>query len=320
MNSPVGPVGPGNADGTVLASPKGVLADFLTARRAAVTAAEHALPEPAYPRRVPGLRREEVAQLAGISTDYYSRLEQGRVRTASRAVLNAIAQALLLNDDQRRHLFQLAQPALADRPDGAEQQVSPQTQRLLANLIDTPALVLGRYLDILAWNRLAAALLGDLAAMPPRHRNYVRMIFLDTHVRALQTDWPARAREAVSSLRMAAGAYPDQPRLHELVGELSVHDDDFRTWWSQHLITVHPFGHNTVRHPIAGTFDLDWQVLTSVDDHEQAIVLITTPPSGPDHAAIRHLAAWAEQQALLSSHPGPCAGRPCPAERGVVPP
>jgi transcriptional regulator with XRE-family HTH domain len=292
-------------DGAAISCPRGPLADFLTARRAAVTAAEHGLPEPAYPRRVPGLRREEVAQLAGISTDYYSRLEQGRVRTASRAVLAAIGRALLLNDDQQRHLFQLAQPTPGEQPGESEQRITAQTARLLANLIDTPALVFGRYLDILAWNRLAAALLGDLAALPPGHRNYVRMIFLDPHVRALQADWPARAREAVSSLRMAAGAYPDQPRLQELVGELSVRDTDFRTWWSQHLVTLHPFGHSTACHPIAGRFDLDWQVLTSVDDHEQAIVLITTPPGSPGHTALQRLDSWAREQALQPSHPIP---------------
>ncbi|HEX4812301.1 MAG TPA: helix-turn-helix transcriptional regulator [Nonomuraea sp.] len=290
-------------DGPHLVSARGVLADFLIARRAAVTAAEHNLPEPPYPRRVPGLRREEVAQLAGISTDYYTRLEQGRVRTASRPVLAAIGRALRLNEDQQRHLFQLANPGTPEQPVASEQHVTPRTVQLLANLVDTPALVFGRYLDILAWNQLASGLLGDLAAMPAKHRNYVRMIFLDPQVRALQADWPSRAREAVSSLRMAAGAYPGQPRLQELVGELSVRDDDFRTWWSQHLVTVHPFGHSEVHHPIAGHFSLDWQALTSVDDQEQIIVLVTAPFGGPDHAALQRLAAWARRQRLPPSHP-----------------
>ncbi|MGN9843594.1 helix-turn-helix transcriptional regulator [Nonomuraea sp. H19] len=284
-------------------SARGPLADFLTARRAAVTAAEHGLPEPPYPRRVPGLRREEVAQLAGISTDYYTRLEQGRVRTASRSVLNAIGRALRLSEDQQRHLFQLAHPEALEQPGEADQHISPQTARLLANLVDTPALVLGRYLDILAWNRLGAALLGDLAAMKPAHRNYVRMIFLDGHVRALQGDWRARAQEAVSSLRMAAGAHPDQPRLQELVGELSVRDEDFRTWWAEHLVTVHTFGHSRVRHPVVGEFSLDWQALTSIVDHEQAIVVLTAPLGSPDHETIRRLDGWARRQGLQPSHP-----------------
>ncbi|MEU6724064.1 helix-turn-helix transcriptional regulator [Nonomuraea wenchangensis] len=295
-----------------LASPKGPLADFLIARRAAVTAAEHGLPEPAYPRRVPGLRREEVAQLAGISTDYYTRLEQGRVRTASRSVLTAIGRALRLDDDQQRHLCQLADPYTGEQSDEGEQRVTSQTVRLLTNLVDTPALVLGRYQDILAWNRLAAALLGDLAAMPPAHRNYVRLIFLDPQVRAMQDDWSARAREAVSSLRMAAGTYPGQPRLQELVGELLRRDDDFRAWWNQHLVTMHPFGQNRVHHPVAGSFDLDWQALTTVDDQEQVIILVTAPPGSPGHFALRRLASWAQRQALQPSHLTPGPGGPEP--------
>lgn len=290
-------------DSIEVSSARGPLADFLTARRAVVTAAEHGLPEPPYPRRVPGLRREEVAQLAGISTDYYTRLEQGRVRTASRSVLNAIGRALLLNDDQQRHLFQLAYPEALEQPGEGEQQVTPQTARLLANLVDTPALVLGRYLDILAWNRLAAALLGDLAAIEPAHRNYVRMIFLDDHVRSLQCDWHARAQEAVSSLRMAAGAYPDMPRLQELVGELSVRDEDFRAWWADHLVTLHTCGRSRLRHPVVGEFNLDWQALASIHDLEQAIVLLTAPRGSPDHDAIKRLDAWAQQRQLRPSHP-----------------
>lgn len=290
-------------DSIEVASARGPLADFLTARRAAVTAAEHGLPEPPYPRRVPGLRREEVAQLAGISTDYYTRLEQGRVRTASRSVLNAIGRALLLNDDQQRHLFQLAYPEALEQPGDADQYVTPQTARLLANLVDTPALVLGRYLDILAWNRLCAALMGDLAAMNPAHRNYVRMVFLDDHVRSLQVDWRARAQEVVSTLRMAAGAYPDVPRLQELVGELSVRDEDFRTWWADHLVTLHTSGRSRLRHPVVGEFSLDWQALTGFEDQEQAIVLLTAPHGSPDHDAIKRLDAWARQQGLQPHHP-----------------
>ncbi|RJL35871.1 helix-turn-helix domain-containing protein [Bailinhaonella thermotolerans] len=297
----------GSPDSAPPASSRGSLGEFLFARRAAVSAAEHGLPEPPYRRRVPGLRREEVAQLAGISTDYYTRLEQGRVRTASRSVLAAIGRALRLNEDQQRHLFKLANPGRAGRRGEGARQVGAQTARLLANLIDTPALVFGRYLDILAWNRLGSALLGDLSAMPARRRNYVRMLFLDPRVRALPDDWPARAREAVSSLRMAAGACPERPRLRELVGELSARDADFRTWWSQHLVNLHPFGHTRLHHPAAGTFDVDWQALTSIDEQEQAIVLITAPAGGPDHAAIRRLSEWADRQNLSPSHPAAVA-------------
>ncbi|WP_344581508.1 helix-turn-helix transcriptional regulator [Nonomuraea roseoviolacea] len=289
------------------ASPRGPLGDFLSARRSLITAADVGLPETGYPRRVPGLRREEVAQLAGISIDYYTRLEQGRVRTASRPVLHAIGRALLLNDDQQRHLIQLAHPDEAERRGGSAPRVSPQVERLLANLTDTAALVLSRYFDILAWNRLAVALLGDLAAMEPRHRNYVWMTFLDPHVRSMLVDWRERAQEAVSALRLAAGVACDAPRLRELVGELSARDPDFRTWWVQHLVTMRTSGSSRLDHPVAGRFSVDWQVLTCADDGEQAIVLMSAPAGGPDHAAIRGLDAWAEAHGLTHGTAAPAA-------------
>lgn len=281
------------------AGPRGPLGDFLSTRRALITASDVGLPAAGYPRRVPGLRREEVAQLAGISIDYYTRLEQGRVRTASRAVLYAIGRALLLNDDQQRHLIQLAHPGdTAERRGDDCLRVKPQVERLLANLVDTPAVVFGRYLDIIAWNRLAVALLGDLAAMPPLHRNYVRMTFLDPHVRGMLVDWKERAQESVSALRLAAGVDCEQPRLRELVAELSACDQDFRTWWAQHLVTMRTSGHSRLNHPVAGRFSVDWQVLTSVEDPAQAIVLMSAPAGTPDHAAIRALDSWADGRGL----------------------
>ncbi|MGP3957991.1 helix-turn-helix domain-containing protein [Nonomuraea sp. 3N208] len=279
-------------------NPRGALADFLTARRALVSAADCNLPASNCMRRVPGLRREEVAHLAGISADYYRRLEQGRVRTASPAVLHAIGRALRLNDDQQLHLLQLAQHDVIERGTDDDSCVTPQVQRLLRNLIDTPALVFNRYLDILAWNRLGSALLGDLSAIEPQHRNYARMTFLHPHTRAMAVDWESRAQEVVSSLRMAAGADPDQPRLRELVAELSARDPNFRTWWEQHLITMRPFGRCRLRHPVVGQFEVDWHALNSPDNTEQAIVLMSAPPGGTDHAAIRALDAWAKQQRL----------------------
>lgn len=277
---------------------QGPLGAFLAGRRAQITLAEAGLPDPGTTRRVPGLRREEVAQLAGISTDYYTRLEQGRVRTASRPVLAAIGRALRLNDDQSHHLTQLAHPHREDPPADAEQYVSPQLERLLAHLVDTPALVLGRYLDILAWNRLATALLGDLAALEPRHRNYVRMTFLDPYLRSLLVDWEPRAQETVSALRIAAGLYCDHPRLRELVTELSAQDVQFRTWWTEHLVTMRASGSSRLDHPVAGRFSLDWKALIDAEDEEQVLVLLTPAAGAPDHEAIRRLDAWAEAQHL----------------------
>ncbi|MBB5137139.1 transcriptional regulator with XRE-family HTH domain [Thermocatellispora tengchongensis] len=286
------------------AEARGPLAAFLAARRATISTTEAGLPAIGYPRRVPGLRREEVAQLAGISVDYYTRLEQGRVRTASRAVLNSIGRALRLNEDEQRHLLQLAHPDGPDHCDEDDQTVCPLILRLLDNLVDTPALVMGRYLDILAWNRLGSALMGDLEAIEPRQRNYVRMIFLHPHTRALMVDWREQAQVAVSTLRMATCAWHDQPRLHELVGELSVRDDDFRTWWAEHVVTVRTFGRSRLSHPAAGTFTLDWQILATIDS-EQVVAVASAAPGGPDHAAVRRLDAWAAARDLTSGpNPG----------------
>ncbi|WP_217371108.1 helix-turn-helix domain-containing protein [Nonomuraea antri] len=275
--------------------------------RALVDVREAGLPVSGQRRRVPGLRREEVAHLAGISTDYYTRLEQGRVRTASMGVLHALGRALRLNADQQRHLVRLAQPDPGGPAVAGRQQVSPQVERLLANLVDTPALVFGRYLDILAWNRLASALLGDLAAIKPRRRNYARMIFLDPHTRALSLEWRERAQEVVSSLRLAAGIDPEQPRLRDLVTELSAHDSDFRTWWTQHLVTTRTLGRCRLSHPVVGRFDVDWQALNVPDGTDQAVVFITAPHGSASHGAIRRLDAWARSRDLRA---GPVPAHP----------
>ncbi|MEV4060172.1 helix-turn-helix transcriptional regulator [Nonomuraea dietziae] len=281
-------------------SRRGALGDFLAARRASLSAPDAGLSEIGQPRRVPGLRREEVAHLAGISTDYYTRLEQGRVRTASRTVLNALGRALQLNGDQHRYLMRLAHPDDSDRGGGEDghERVSPQIARLLTNLVDTPGLVFGPYLDILAWNRLASALFGNLNAMNPQYRNFARMVFLDPHTRSLLLDWNERAQETVSTLRMAVGMQPMKPRLRALISELANRDGDFRTWWGQHLVTMRTSGRSRLNHPIAGQFSVDWQVLTDVEDPDLLVVLLSAPMGTSAHAAIRSLDAVAEEQGL----------------------
>ncbi|WP_063780511.1 helix-turn-helix transcriptional regulator [Nonomuraea sp. SBT364] len=284
-------------------SGRGPLGDFLVARRSSLSAAEAGLPETGQARRVPGLRCEEVAVLARISTDYYRRLEQGRVRTASRTVVNSLGQALQLNGDQQRYLARLANVEVGEDNGGADldQHIRPQVARLLTRLADTPALVTTPYLDILAWNRLAAALLGDLAAMKPQQRNYVRMVFLDPHIRSLLVDWKVRAQEAVSRFRLAIGAAPRHARIRELINELTACDGDFRTWWNQHLITTRTWGRSRLNHPIAGQFSVDWYVLANVDDNEQDVLLLSAPEGTSSHAAIRRLDAWAAEQGLAHS-------------------
>lgn len=280
---------------------RGPLGEFLSARRALVSAREAGIHDLGLSRRVPGLRREEVAQLAGISVDYYSRLEQGRLRTASRAVLNSIGLALRLDADQRGHLFKLAALDKDTSAPEDEQHVGVRVQRLLDSLVAMPALVLGRYLDILAWNTLAAALLGDLAEMSRYRRNYVRMVFLDPATRNVFVDWSDQARQVVSFLRMNSGARSSQARLRELVGELSLRDDDFRRWWNQHLVSLRPFGAARFDHPAVGEFSLEWEVLTVIEDDEQFVGLLSTAPDTADHDALTQLASWAGSRGIRSS-------------------
>src|SRR5690625_3350629 len=177
------------------------LGTFLKARRAELTPRDADLPEGGGPRRVAGLRREEVAQLASISTDYYTRIEQGRIR-ASAPVLSSLAEVLKLDDDQRRYLFSLAEKPSTRAPRRTVQKVKPPLQRLLDDLAATPAIVMGRRMDVLAWNQLAAAMITDFGRVPAKHRNYLRILFTDPAMRTLYQDWEPVARTAVAQLRM----------------------------------------------------------------------------------------------------------------------
>jgi transcriptional regulator with XRE-family HTH domain len=272
------------------------LGDFLRARRAEVTPEEVGLPTSGHPRRVTGLRREEVAQLASISVDYYTRIEQGRLAGASASALAAIARALRLSLDETRYLHQLAHKSEAPRRrKRVQQQVHPQTQRLLDNLTDTPALVLGRHMSVLAWNCLAAALYTDFGTLPLRDRNLLRLTFLDPHIRDLYTDWESAARNCVAFARTDVAHSPADPELQALVGELSVLDEDFRQWWALHDVAYKTFGTKQFHHAVAGDLTLDWQILTCPHDPDQSIMVMTAPSGSPSQQALRFLISWATE-------------------------
>ncbi|MEU2433856.1 helix-turn-helix transcriptional regulator [Streptomyces sp. NPDC007861] len=269
------------------------LGDFLRTRRAEVTPGQVGLPATGRFRRVKGLRREEVAQLASLSTEYYTRLEQGRLAGASTSALDAIARALRLDPDQSSYLYQLADKAgVRPRPHRpSTPRVRPQTQLLLGNLTDTPAMLLGRYMSVLAWNPLAASLYTDFAAVPPAERNLLRLTFLDPRIRALYTDWEAGARACVSFVRMDAATNPTAPDLQALVGELSVRDHDFRRWWAAHDVAHKTFGTKRFHHPVVGDLTLDWQFLTLPHDPDLTLMVLTASPGTPSHQALRRLSA-----------------------------
>jgi transcriptional regulator with XRE-family HTH domain len=269
------------------------LGDFLKARRAEVSPALGGLAEVGRARRVTGLRREEVASLAHISTDYYTRIEQGRIQ-ATAPVLDTIARALELDEDQRAYMFGLAGKADARnaRP-LARQQVSPQVRRLLGDLAATPAFVIGRRTDILAWNALAAVVFTDFGQVPEDQRTFVRLLFTDPAMRELYADWEEVARIVIAQLRMDSARYPDDSRLAALVGELSAQDMQFRQWWSEHDAASRQAGTKKLRHPIAGELILDWEAILCTTDPDQAIIIWTAEPGSPTRDALARLSAQA---------------------------
>ncbi|TSD92869.1 helix-turn-helix domain-containing protein [Skermania sp. ID1734] len=270
------------------------LGEFLKARRMELSPEMVGLAHGGR-RRVRGLRREEVALLASISTDYYTRLEQGR-RQASAPVLDTLARVLRLDDDERTYLFELSGKD-AERPRRRPaQKVQPHLRRLLDDFAMTPAMVIGRRMDILAWNRLAAALITDFGQLPESQRNYVRLMFTDPAMRTLYPAWAEVAQTGVAQLRMEAARDPKDPRLTALVGELSVLDNDFRRWWGAHHVAVRGMGTKVLRHPVAGELTLDWDTYTCVTDPDQQLVAWTAESGTPSHDGLRILASWAASE------------------------
>ncbi|MFC9896472.1 helix-turn-helix transcriptional regulator [Nocardia sp. NPDC127579] len=272
------------------------LKEFLRSRRARLNVDDMPIGGTGGVRRVPGLRREEVARLAGVSVDYYSRLEQGRDLNVSDEVLDAVARALRLDDTERSYLFQVARahPRRARRRSPARvQRVRPGIRRMLETLDDvTPAFVFGRRMDILAANRLARALITDFEALPPRERNLMRFTFLNESARELFLDWEEIARDNVGVLRLDAGRHPDDPLLAELVGELSIKSPEFRGWWADHNVRERSFGTKRYHHPLVGDLAVEYESLTLSGDPDQTLCVYTAAAGSASEASLRLLASW----------------------------
>jgi transcriptional regulator with XRE-family HTH domain len=272
------------------------LRDFLRTRRARLSVDDVEIGGTGRTRRVPGLRREEVAQLAGVSVDYYSRLEQGRHLNVSDDVLDAVARALRLDDTERSYLFRIAKanPRKPRRRAAAPvQRVRPGVWRLLETLDDvTPAFVFGRRMDVLAANRLARALMTDFDAMPPSERNLLRYTFLDESTRELFVDWEDVARDNVAILRLDAGRHPDDPLLMELVGELSVKSPEFRRWWADHNVRERTHGTKRYHHPLVGDVSVEYESVALLGDPDQTLCIYTAKVGSPSETALRLLANW----------------------------
>lgn len=269
---------------------------FLKARRAELSPGQAGLPDDGTARRVPGLRRDEVARLASISTDYYTRIEQGRLQ-ASATVLGSLVRALRLNEAQQAYLYELAGKVPAPRKRSAPQRVRPSVQRMLDAFGHYPALVLGRYNDILAWNAAGAALYQDFGRLPAAERNYTRLLFLDPASRTLFVDWEEAGRLSAARLRMETASNPNDPRLAALVGELSVRSPEFRDWWNGRIVSAASYGPKRYNHPLVGPLTLDCDTWVSPDDPDVTFLLVTAQPGSPEDSALRILSSWQSEAA-----------------------
>ncbi|MFC8131932.1 helix-turn-helix transcriptional regulator [Streptomyces sp. NPDC057302] len=269
------------------------LSEFLRTRRARLQPEDVGLPNFGRHRRVPGLRREELAQLAGVSVAYYTRLEQGNGRNVSGEVLDAIARALRLTDAEHAHLTHLAKPKQHKKKRQARpQRVRPALLQLLDSMDGVPAYVAGRRTDILGWNRMASALFGDWGTLPPEERNWARICFLRPESRALFQDWEQKASDIVSYLRMDAGCYPNDPLLSALVGELSVKSEEFRSLWATHDVREKGHGIKRLHHSLVGDLTLSYETLRLPDDHDQSLIAYHAEPDSASADALRLLASW----------------------------
>jgi transcriptional regulator with XRE-family HTH domain len=270
--------------------------DFLVSRRARITPDQAGLPAWGGNRRVAGLRREEVALLAGVSIDYYTRLERGRATGASASVLEGIARALQLDEAERAHLFDLARavgpavPRAPRRP--ATQQVRPSIQRILDSMA-APAYIRNARMDVLAANRLGAALFAPVLTSPARPVNTARFLFLDPAAPCFYPDWERMAQDVVAMLRTEAGQSPHDKCLSNLIGELSTRSENFRTWWAAHNVRFHRSGVKRFRHPVVGELTLAFEAFDLAADAGLRISAYSAEPGTPSDDALRLLDSWA---------------------------
>ena len=249
-------------------------------------------------RRVPGLRREELAQLVHVSADYLVRLEQGRVSRPSPDIVDALARALLLDDTERRHLFRLAgasEPASAGGHGGDGTAVRPGLGLLVRALDPSPAVLLSRRLDLLAWNPTAEALLGPFGA----ERNYARLVFTDPATRALHADWVEAAHQTVALLRFAASRHPDDRALQALVAELRACDERVGSWWEAHDVAQKSHGMKRYIHPVEGELTLHYEAVVLADDGDQILTLYAAEPDSLDGVRLGRIAARARAAAAF---------------------
>lgn len=294
------------------------LGDFLKSRRSRLQPEDVGLTDYGVRRRVPGLRREELARLAGVSAAYYTRLEQGQSVRASEQVLDALAGALRLTEDERAHLRHLADPGRIRRRGPARaENARPGIRQLLAGLGDAPAILMDRRSDVLAWSRMGRALVADHLPeqspdRPAERPNLQRMLFLDPHTRELYTHWDEEAQRAVANLRLAAGRYPDDARLAALVGELLINSPEFEALWSRHPVRNCTFGRKWIHHPVVGPLELDFETLMTAEDEGQRLLVYSAGAGSPAAEGLALLA-----HTIQAPHPARIAQAGAPSVDAV---
>ncbi|MET9231985.1 helix-turn-helix transcriptional regulator [Lentzea sp. NPDC003310] len=273
------------------------LRDFLTSRRAALSPEDVGLPAATTPRRVKGLRRAEVAILAGVSVDYYVKLEQGRARNVSEQVVDAVARALRLDDVESRYFASLLQAEPVRRQ---VVRARPAVQSMV-RAMNVPAVIHGPHLEILGINHAGKALLDDFEAMPPEERNLARWMFLNPRARIVYRDWAEIAADIVATLR----AVPSGDALSRLVGDLSTRSDEFARMWADYRLSEHRHGVKRFFHEAVGELKLNWQTLRLPDAQGQTVVVYTADTGSPSEEKLRLLSSWTAQSAggRLDDHP-----------------
>jgi transcriptional regulator with XRE-family HTH domain len=278
--------------------------EFLTTRRAKLTPDRAGLPTFGRHRRVTGLRREEVALLAGISVEYYTRLERGTARGVSDDVLDAVSRALQLDEAERSHLLDLVRTANAERPPrraASPQRVRASVQRVVDALTGIPAFVHNGRLDILYANPLATALYSEQFRDPVRPPNSARFLFLDPHARTFYLEWETVAHDVVAALRGEAGRNPYDRALTDLIGLLSTRSDEFRVLWAGHDVRFHRSGTKRFHHPLVGDLTLAYEALELPADIGLTMVTYSGEPGSATEAALLELERWSATREKLST-------------------
>lgn len=268
------------------------LAAFLRSRREGLDPGRLGLPSHRRLRRTPGLRREEVAELAGVSTDYVIRLEQGRGLRPSAEVLAALARALCLDPDERDYLFDLAGHRRPGTTGGPASDTPPSLARLVDDLSPLPAMLLDHRYDILAWNPEMARLLPGFDTLPPSRRNAMWLCLLHPETRGLYADREQTLRDGIAHLRAAWAAHPDDRALSDLIAEFVTRDEDFARLWSKREVSVNGRGRKVLRHPLAGAISVDFEILLPLQDPELRL-LVYRPADEESRASLDRLCATA---------------------------